>query len=377
MSDLRTTVAGIALRNPVLLASGPLSYDGAAIVRAYEAGVGAVVTKTICREAARNPIPHIARLPYGLLNSEKWSDVEPSAWIDRELPMAVEAGARVIASVGLDREQVEELAGPVSRTGVDAIEVCSYDGSQIVPMVRVACRGASHVPIVAKVSANWPDVCTIAAACVNAGASGITAIDSVGPALRIDVETARPLVAGGGGWLSGSGVLGIALRVVSDIARMEGRTAIVGTGGVGSADECIEMLMAGASAVGVCSHFLVGGLERVAEMVDGLGKRLEELGYVEVRSVIGAGLPGLEASRQRAQPLPCDTANAVQFRLDRTSCTACGLCVRVCPYGARTTPDRVDRARCRFCGLCTSVCPVDALRLHRPSDCASREGDGT
>ena len=87
MTDLKTSIGGLELRNPFILASGPLSYNGEAILRAHRAGAGAVVTKTISRVPATNPIPHIARVSGGLLNGEKWSDLPYERWIEREIPL--------------------------------------------------------------------------------------------------------------------------------------------------------------------------------------------------------------------------------------------------------------------------------------------------
>ena len=161
MADLTTRIGPLELGTPFVLASGPLSHDGNALLRAHRAGAGAVVTKTISREAARNPVPHIAKIGSGLLNSEKWSDLPAQAWIEEEIPRAKSGGATVIASVGLNVEEVEAIGAELAEAGADALEVCSYDASQIVPMVRAAARRVS-IPILAKLSANWPDVANVA-----------------------------------------------------------------------------------------------------------------------------------------------------------------------------------------------------------------------
>jgi dihydroorotate dehydrogenase/NAD-dependent dihydropyrimidine dehydrogenase PreA subunit len=351
MADLTTRLCGLELTNPFILASGPLSHDGEALLRAHRAGAAAVVTKTICREAARNPVPHIAKLRAGLLNAEKWSGLPARAWIDREIPLAKDGGATVIASVGLGTAHVKAFARPVAAAGADALEICSYDAAEMVPMVREAVRRV-QVPVFAKVSANWPDVTAVAAACLGEGASGITATDSVGPALRLDVERRAPILGSGVGWLSGGAIFPISLRVVAGVALATG-AAIVGTGGVQRVDECVEMLMAGAHA----------------DLADWLAVRLDELGYERVQDAISAALPAL--ARCEVDPIltpasPGDV-NAASFAWDRELCTGCDLCVGVCPYRARTKPGQVDLDACRYCGLCSSSCPTGALVLRTAS----------
>ncbi len=364
MTDLKTKLAGLPLRNPVVLASGPLSHDGAAVLRAFRSGVGAVVTKTIRHDAAHNPLCHIACLKSGLLNSEKWSELPAQRWIDQEIPIAKDGGALVIASVGANADEVRALAAPLADAGADALEVCSYEASHAVPMVEAAVSEAG-IPVLAKISANWPDVVSIAVACRQAGAAAITAIDSVGPALRLDITQRAPRVGGGFGWLSGSPILALAMRVVADIAQRTD-APIVGTGGVSSASEIVEMMMAGASAVGICSHFMTAGLDTVAELLEAVGRTLEALGYDSVDSLVGAALPSIETAQTHPIQVPgpqSDDQFRPLFLKDFNRCGKCNRCVEVCPYEARISPDRVQTDRCRFCGLCVSACPTGALTL--------------
>jgi dihydroorotate dehydrogenase (fumarate) len=114
---------------------------------------------------------------------------------------------------------------------------------------------------------------------------------------------------------------------------------------VSGAEEAIEMLYAGASAVGLCSAPLVEGVEVFARIRDRMAQRLSELGMASVREAVGAA---------------SDAEARLSMRLDEAACTGCGACIRVCPYGARRGPAAVD-ASCRGCGLCVSLCPTGAL----------------
>ncbi|MBE0636491.1 4Fe-4S binding protein, partial [Candidatus Bipolaricaulota bacterium] len=203
-------------------------------------------------------------------------------------------------------------------------------------------------------------------ACLQAGASGITAIDSVGPTLRFDIEKRAPLLASGVGWLTGSAILPFSLRVVADIA-MAVESGIVGTGGIYRVDDCVEMLMAGATAIGICSLPMVSGLQVFAGLVGALSDRLAELGYTRIQDAIGAGLPALKKclSTPFMTPSSREVTPHEFFSFDGDLCVDCGACIRVCSYQARRAPDQIHDDRCRLCGLCASTCPTGALCLSR------------
>jgi dihydropyrimidine dehydrogenase (NAD+) subunit PreA len=348
VADLRIDLAGLALENPLVLASGPLSWNGDAIVRAHRAGASAIVTKTIRRAAARSPQPHIATVPHGVLNTERWSDLESSQWIDREIPRAKDGGATVIASLGLAVDDVVALAEGLERAGADALEVVSYDEAVLPNMVRAAVERV-RIPVFAKLGVNGRDLAGAAQRCAESGASAITAIDSVGPTLRVDLERRCPVLGADSAWWSGPAILPIALHAVHVV---HGAVAVpvVGTGGVTDGDATIEMLFAGASAVGLCSAPLVEGLGVFVRIRDRMAQRLDELGIASVRDAIGA--------------MERETAVGFAMVLDDAACTRCGACVRVCPYGARRGLAVVEAA-CRGCGLCVSICPAGALSWKR------------
>lgn len=354
MADLSVDLCGVRLPNPLVLASGPLSWNAEAIRAALDAGAGAVVTKTIRPEATVNPVPHIA--PVGrrsMLNTEGWSDLPAEQWIEEELPSLVERDGVVIASTGHTPGEVGRLAGPLAETGVDMLELVSYDQHDAAPMVE-AVRQAVPIPILVKVSANWTNLKGVVASCLEAGADGITAIDSIGPALAIDVETGRPLL-GSFAWLSGEAIRPIALRVVAEIS-LDHAVPLVGTGGIGRAEQALETLMAGATAVGVHTAPLLEGLEWFGRTASELARWLDQRGCDRVAALRGRALPYLR------QPTSC---GSLAFTFDAGTCTACGRCVTVCAYGARKLTSggsmMVDEALCRSCGLCVSVCPTGAL----------------
>ncbi len=356
-ADLGITLCGVRLKTPFVLASGPLSHDGRALAAACQAGAGAAVTKTISRVKADNPMPHMVRAAQNtLINCEEWSDLEAIDWIEREIGVAKEAGAVVIASVGLAPDDVKELAARVWAAGPDLVEVVSYTEGSIVPMVKEA-RRLGKGPLLAKVSPNWPTVVKTAVECVKAGADGITATDSFGPVLRIDVATAKPLLGGpyGYGWLSGQAIKPIVIRIVSEIARAVD-VPIVGTGGVVRGEDALEMLMAGATAVGLASTPILQGLKSFGRLGRELGELLGRYGYANPASARGIALPNLVEGKRKER---------LVFDFEPEVCTECRLCVDLCPYGARRLEGGkkmlLDDSRCRHCSLCASVCATGAL----------------
>ncbi len=349
-------LCGLRLKNPLVLASGPLSWSAEGIKLAFAAGAAAVVTKTIRPEATHNPAPHIADAGRGsLLNTEGWSDLPARQWIEHELPALSGREGLLIASTGHTPAEVEQLAGPLAQAGADALELVSYRAEDAAPMVAAARRQV-RVPVFIKVSANWPNLGEVLAACVAAGAGGVTAIDSIGPALRVNVETAQPLL-GSFAWLSGDAIRPIALRVVAEIC-LAHRLPVIGTGGVGRAEDVVEMVMAGATAVGVHSAPLLNGLGWFEKTLAGLERWLEERGHARLADLRGLALSGLRAPSSQA---------ALVFAFDGETCTRCGRCVTVCAYNARrlssTGEMELDQTVCRSCGLCSFVCKVGALRV--------------
>ena len=358
-TDLSVDLCGLSLANPFVLASGPLTWNAAAIQAAFNAGAAAAVTKTIRPRATVNPVPHIADAGRGsLLNTEGWSDFTADEWLQRELPaLRGRPTGVLIASLGHTPEEVAELAGPVAEAGPDLLELVSYRAEDAAPMVAAAKARAS-LPVLIKVTANWPNLLDVVDACLQAGADGVTAIDSIGPTLRIDVETGEPLL-GSFAWLSGRAILPISLRVVAQICQRHG-VPVVGTGGVGQAEDAVEMIMAGATAVGVHSLPLLQGLGWFGKTLARLERWLHAHGHSRLADLRGAALPHLKGRGGVTRPhLP------LTFTFDQETCTRCGRCVTVCAYGARELTAegemRLDEEICRSWGLCVAVCAPGAL----------------
>ncbi len=290
-ADISTELCGIKLQSPFILSSGPLSYAAEGMIRAHQAGAGAVVTKTIRLQAAINPVNHIGIINKdSLINCEKWADSEAKVWFEREIPMTKAAGAVVIASVGHTQPEVEALVADCEEAGADMIEVVSYREEDLMPML-LAAKARVSIPVICKLSANWRDPVLAAKQCIDAGADAISAIDSIGPTLKIDIERARPAMASsdGYGWLSGGAIRPIALRIVSEVARL-GCDNLIGIGGVTAGRDAIEYLMAGANAVGICSIAILQSVEVITRLRRETSVLLGQLGYRSIEAVTGVAL---------------------------------------------------------------------------------------
>lgn len=351
-------LCGIEMKSPFIIGSGPLSYGAEGIIRLSEAGAGAVVTKTIRLNACINPVPHIAKSSGNtLINCEKWSDLPPEAWIDEELPKAKKASAVVIASLGHTVEETSKLIEKVAAAGADMIELVSYSGKDMLPMV-IDAKSRVGIPVFVKLSPNWTDYLEVAGQCAAAGADGFTAFDSIGPVLRIDIRTGRPFMGGaaGNGWLSGEGIRPMILQKVAEL-RSGYSGPVIGLGGVSCAEDAVEMLMAGADFIGICSVLILKGADYLKRLTADFDNLTRKLGYDSISEI---------TSFSHKYLYPEDITEKLNFIFCRELCNGCGSCARVCSYEARIISRERDMSfyeeKCRYCGACLSLCSTGALK---------------
>ena len=262
--DLSVALGPLALESPVLTASGTFGH-GAEVARLGDpARLGAVTAKSVSPEPwAGKPAPRLHMTASGMVNAVGLQGPGMDAWLAHDLPALRATGARVIASVwGHTVDDFARATEMLDGADVLAIEVnasCpnlhsagdiwAHSARATSEVVR-AVRGATALPVFAKLSPNVTDLTEIARAAVDAGADGLTLVNTV-LALVIDAETRRPVLGGGGGGLSGPAIKPIALRAVRTVTRALPDVPVIGTGGVQSGVDAVEMLLAGASAVAV------------------------------------------------------------------------------------------------------------------------------
>jgi dihydroorotate dehydrogenase subfamily 1 len=363
MADLKTTIWGIEFPNPVWTAAGPGGADAAMLLRAARGGAGALVAKTISVEGARVPTPNISSPFSGsLLNAELWSEHGYRRFIKNELARLREAGVPVIASVGYSAEELAVLGKELEAAGVAAAVEFSihYVGKDPENLKRLAgaLKDNLTIPVLAKLSPGISDL-EGAVRILDEIVDGFVAINSVGPALDFDVETREPLLgsADGRGWLSGAAILPVALHYVEAIASMTGKP-VIGVGGVRRVEDVVKHLMAGASAVQVCSLAVLKGQEVYGRLAADLSRWLDTHGFENVSQIVGL--------YRRVRRETAEARETGFPEIDYELCNLCLLCERSCIHRAIAFEDKefhLDDTRCVRCGLCCSLCPKNALSM--------------
>jgi dihydroorotate dehydrogenase subfamily 1 len=333
------------------------------LLRAARGGAGALVAKTISMEGARVPTPNIVSPFFGsLLNAELWSEHDYHHFIDRELPQLRDAGVPVIASVGYSADELALLGRELEAAGVaDAVEFSiHYVGKDPENLKRLAgaLKENLTIPVLAKLSPGISDL-EAAIRVLNDTVDGFVAINSVGPALDFDIETRQPRLGSGDGrgWLSGAAILPVALHYVEAISSMTDKP-VIGVGGVRRVEDVVKHLMAGASAVQVCSLAVLKGQEVYGKLAAELSEWLDGHGFDDVGQIIGL--------YRRQRPDPAQVRETGFPQIDYDLCNLCLLCERSCIHRAIRFEDRkfhLDETRCVRCGLCCSLCPKGALSL--------------
>ncbi|HXW66954.1 MAG TPA: dihydroorotate dehydrogenase [Thermoplasmata archaeon] len=300
MGELSVRLGPLALRNPFLLASGIWGESGESLAGAWSAGAGGVITKSIGSEArAGYPNPTVEQYgDWGLLNAMGLPNPGIAEY-PREIAVALRAGALVIGSIfGGSAEEFARLAQRMSATGVAALELnlsCPHaegfgtevgsDPADVEEIVR-AVRGTTELPVIAKITPNTPDPAALAAAAERGGAVAVSAINTV-RGLAIDVELRRPVLAHGLGGLSGPAIKPVGLACVWQIYERVS-IPVVGVGGIATADDALEYLLAGARAVEIGTAVTQGGIGIFARLADDLSRRLDQLGVRSIADVVGA-----------------------------------------------------------------------------------------
>ncbi len=265
MADLTTTLCGIELKNPVIAASGTFAYGGEFSGQAALDRIGAIVVKGLSREAIRgNAAPRVTETAAGMLNAIGLQNVGVKAFVAEKLPRLGQFGVPVFANVfGYElADYVEVLSVLEDAEGLAAYELnvsCpntrrgglefGANAGELARAVEAARAVASRRPLLVKLSPNVSDISEMARVAVDAGADGLSLINTL-RGLAVDARTRRPVLSTGSGGLSGPAIKPVALHMVHEVARAVD-APIIGIGGIATAEDVVEFLLCGATAVQV------------------------------------------------------------------------------------------------------------------------------
>ncbi|MEM1585921.1 MAG: dihydroorotate dehydrogenase [Candidatus Bathyarchaeia archaeon] len=296
--NLSVRIAGLFMPNPTMLASGILGMSAETLRRVADAGVGAVVTKSVgLKSRSGYPNPTVIQVECGLLNAVGLPNPGIQKFAE-EIKMLSDLSVPVIVSIfGFSPEEYAEVAGVAVDAGASAVELnlsCPHvkgTGSEIgqnpkmVKLTVKAVKGSVNRPVFAKLTPNTADIARLAEAAASAGADAITAINTV-RAMAIDIESFKPILANKIGGLSGPAIKPVAVRCVYEIYETV-NVPIIGCGGIRSWMDAVEFMLAGASAVQVGSAIAFEGLSVFKSICMGLNEYLMKKGFKRVGEIVG------------------------------------------------------------------------------------------
>lgn len=300
MVKTEVNLCGVGLKNPVVPASGTFGF-GVEMACNYDLDIlGGISLKGTTRDARfGNECPRIAECPGGMINSVGLQNPGIQVFVEQKLPAVrkVYKGAVIANISGFSVDgYVECCAKADAAPQTDIIEVniscpnvhggglafgtSAAAAAEVTGAVKAVC----HKPVFIKLSPNVTDIVEIARACEDAGADGLTLINTI-LGMRIDIARRKPVVANRYGGFSGRAVLPVALRMVNQVAHAC-KVPIMGCGGVSCAEDVIEMMMAGATAVQVGAENLRNPYV-CKEIVEQLPSLMEKLGINDINEIIG------------------------------------------------------------------------------------------
>ena len=298
MADLCVKIAGVALKNPVITASGTFGFG-----REYNAlyplsRLGGISCKgTTLHERLGNPPPRIAETPSGILNSVGLQNPGVDAFIREDLPWLKEQGTVVIANLaGSAISDYCQAAEKLDETAVDMIELniscpnVKQGGASFgtacasAQEITAAVRKVTRKPLIVKLTPNVTSISDIAAAVEEAWADAVSLINTL-TGMRINIETRRPVLRNNTGGMSGPAVFPVAVRMVWETARRV-KIPVIGMGGIASWEDAVEMMLAGASAIQVGTAMFADAYAPL-KMIEGIERYLEEHQIQSVTELTG------------------------------------------------------------------------------------------
>ena len=302
MTQLGIELPGLSLKNPIMPASGCFGF-GREYSEFYDLSkLGAVIMKAATgSERFGNPTPRVAETVSGMLNAIGLQNPGARKVIETEVPFLAQFDMNIIANIaGSTLEEYEEVARVFNSTDkVHALELniscpnVKEGGIQfgtdpnMAARVTEAVKKASKLPVYVKLSPNVTDIVQMAKAVEAAGADGLSMINTI-TGMQIHLPSRRPLIANKTGGLSGPAIKPVAIRMIYEVSQQV-KIPIIGMGGIQQAEDVLEFLLAGASAVAVGTANFQNPFV-CSEIIDELPNVLEKYGFDTVQEVIGKGI---------------------------------------------------------------------------------------
>lgn len=380
---LEVDFAEVKFRNPVIVGSSLPTWGGEVCKRLGLAGAGGIIPKTFGPPATFAKHPQCGRMrlirqdknrPFGNINLELYTTMPIEDWLERELAIAVEGGAKIITSivVGADVERTVELVKMVEATGLaDMFELnvsCPMPDAQVGFRIgqdpalcyaqTKAVKAVAHIPVGVKMTPNISDMVPVAQAVKDAGADFVTISNSVRSFAGVDIETGKPYLPAYGGY-TGPAIKPIIQRFVSEVARAVD-IPISAVGGVRTWEDVVEFIMLGATTVQTVTAIMWDGYEGVTKLVNGLREFMERKEYNSIEDFRGITLPYITTIQEYASYPPRHVVLATGY----------APCVVACPAGVNAQgyvtkisegkleeAMEVHRRATPFAGVLGRICP--------------------
>jgi dihydropyrimidine dehydrogenase (NAD+) subunit PreA len=389
---------GIKMKSPLIIGAGQHTTTGSNLGKWVDEIAdnhwGGVVTKTYFPGSDVYSVPYLwsPKHYYGTAmqncgpNLEQFSDAEAKR-LTKSIKKAHER--EIVVAVSIMASSIEEwqyLATNAEKCGADIVELnlsCpaainsiqnnkmgGYQASkeaEVVYEVVKAVTDVLNIPVSAKLTPNTSDITITAKACIDGGAKGITAINTVQGIIGVDVETGIPYCSDVLGTafktgISGPAIKPIGLRLVTDLAQEFPNLPISGVGGISVWKDAVEYIMLGAQNVQVCTAVMQNGFKLGTKLYNGIRSFMKDKNYESVSDFRGLALNRIDTVSKK-----CPRSAAY---IDKEICVGCGKCYTACHYSAfdaiHKTDDgkyEVDQKTCAACGLCNVVCAKKAVSV--------------
>lgn len=414
MVDLAIKFCGLELKNPVCPGSSGLTGEPEKVRKSIDAGVGAIVGKTVTtiQEMRKRPRPYFFPLR-NLKFMDEWIGSEllepqpPEKWLENKGKVIVKLCHKndipYIASImaaGDQREDWAKLAKSVESIDVDAIELnfscprvmvasplkkkqlVASDPLASSQITEIVAKAVS-IPVIPKLSP-LPTVTTdVALACEKAGADGIAAFNTTPPGgLTVDVEKEEiyglPVILG---YMPGKALKPLSLAMIANL-NSKVKIPVSGIGGIWSGKDALEYILLGCSKVQVVSAVYQKGYSVLTEIVNDISSFMERKGYGRIDEFKGNVLKKVRSLSEFPMEETWSALTPILPVVDKSACTLCGQCEKACinegiHVNRKAKTVEIKEDKCQGCGMCVALCPVKALRLQDRRKNLIWKGEGT